>query len=91
MKLSFGVLAIALFVIVIITHLNHPERPFFQSWQSSEDACYTYCMSSGQGYVSVLRDSMGGCMCNNDEGKKMDCGYLKELNPNKNLSGMGCK
>jgi hypothetical protein len=81
----FTVLLVILVIAMILTHKKHPRRPFFQSWQSSYDACENVCNNSGQNYVKVLQYSYGGCLCDNEEGRKMQCGYLKEINPGKEV------
>ena len=43
--------------------------------------CRSYCASRGQDNVEMLRDSYGGCRCDNEEGRVMDRAYLKEINP----------
>lgn len=79
--MRYSALSILLILLVVIMiHHAHPNRPFFQSWESSKSLCEQFCDS--QGHLQVKRDSLGGCMCDNEEGRKMDRGYLSELNGN---------
>jgi hypothetical protein len=56
----------------------------FKSWVSAYDLCVQMCDSSGQDYSEVLQYSMGTCICNNDEGRKVAEGYHRYLNDSSN-------
>ena len=76
LTLLFIIVWLGFFSLLIYrTHKLHPERPFFTSWESDLDKCESLCYSSGQNYSRVKLYGMGGCICDNEEGRKMDRGY----------------
>lgn len=60
--------------------LSSCKGHFFQSWQSTKDACENFCYSEGQGWSTVLQNSAGTCICNNKEGQRVADGYHMYLN-----------
>ena len=71
-------LAIGIVVLIaatIVKHKEHPERPFFQTWQSAEESCSNFCGSGESGYSYPALTGPGICVCNNENGKKVIAKY----------------
>lgn len=56
------------------------QPPDFPVVKVEVNHCEAFCNSVGQGYVRVIQDSMGTCICGNEEGYKVQKAYHKYLN-----------
>lgn len=84
MKRKIVALALLVFAITFAAicqrHQRHPNQSFFQSWESPFQLCEDFCKSKGQDYSDILQDSMGTCICDNEEGRKVQKGYHLYIN-----------
>lgn len=55
------------------------DKPGGWPWESAMDMCDRMCFSYAQDYSDVKLYGMGGCICDNEEGRKMDKGYVELL------------
>ena|ERR1035437_6265945 len=73
MKPRFYILPLVVFIaIVALVHHKHPERRFFHSWQSAENACDSFCDSYDK---DPILTGNGVCVCNTKTGQNVTRKY----------------
>lgn len=71
--MQYFILLFSLFIIGCTVRVYEPGMNSFE-------ACSSMCYSKGQNYSEVLQCSMGTCICDNEEGRKVAEGYHMYLN-----------